>query len=81
MWWKNKKTRIKGIFETTDKKKVTIIGAPSYTSGNHVWNGNKPSLKQKLARIKEKPKANSAYDLLNSVYVANTVMSLRLNVP
>src|SRR5579862_9924817 len=34
-------------FTPVDMKAVTIVGAPSYASGVHMWNGTADTLKQK----------------------------------
>src|SRR3990170_5077793 len=36
-------------FDDTDKNAVTGVGAPSYVSGAHVWNGTADTLKAKPA--------------------------------
>ena len=38
-------TAIPAIFGTTEKKLVTDVGAPSYTSGVHMWKGTAETLK------------------------------------
>src|SRR5215210_1565996 len=36
-------------FDATDRYAVTVVGAPSYTSGVHIWNGTAEILKPKPA--------------------------------
>ena len=42
----------KDILGTIEYTAVTIVGTPSYTSGNHIWNGAAPIL-NKIATIKK----------------------------
>ena len=44
------------ILGATEKKAVTGVGAPSYTSGVHMWNGTADTLKASPARMKTMPK-------------------------
>src|SRR6478672_6993214 len=45
-----------------DMKAVTIVGAPSYASGVHMWNGTAETLKQKPTA--SRPTARSAVGLV-----------------
>ena len=44
----------------TDMKAVTGVGAPSYTSGVHTWNGAAATLKLKPATTRPMPSASSS---------------------
>src|ERR1700724_4640470 len=44
------------IFGAAAKNAVTGVGAPSYTSGVHIWNGTAETLKQKPANKNTIPK-------------------------
>ena len=48
-------TVIAAILGTIAKKAVTGVGAPSYTSGVHIWKGTKEILKAKPESMKTKP--------------------------
>src|SRR5215218_1697594 len=46
---------IPATFGAAAKKAVTGVGAPSYTSGVHIWNGTADTLKQKPANRNTSP--------------------------
>src|SRR5882724_4483159 len=46
-------------FEPTERKAVTGVGAPWYTSGDHAWKGTRVILKAKPARMKAEASARS----------------------
>ena len=39
--------------------RVTTVGAPSYTSGIHMWNGTAPSLKARPATMNTRPNTST----------------------
>src|SRR5215472_669597 len=43
----------------TDMNAVTEVGAPTYTSGVHAWNGTAETLKQKPTAIRPSPASSS----------------------
>ena len=43
------------ILGATAKNEVTGVGAPSYTSGAHMWNGTAETLKHRPASTKTRP--------------------------
>ena len=47
------------IFVAADMNAVTVVGAPWYTSGVHMWNGAAETLKASPARIIAIPVTNS----------------------
>ena len=47
-------------FEATDRKLVTVVGAPSYTSGTHAWKGAIDILKPSPAATSTKPKTSAS---------------------
>src|SRR3954464_8152639 len=49
------KTASAATFGAEAKKAVTGVGAPSYTSGVHMWNGTAETLKQRPASRKTRP--------------------------
>ena len=58
------------ILGTIAKKAVIEVGAPSYTSGVHMWNGTAEILKAKPTRIKIKPNIMPRLSLLISLRLA-----------
>jgi hypothetical protein len=50
-----KKTAIIANFGVIEKKAVTLVGAPSYTSGAQKWKGAAVSLNKKPTAIKRIP--------------------------
>ena len=42
------KVKAMAPFEITDRKEVTAIGEPSYTSAVHKWKGTKKRIKKNL---------------------------------
>ena len=46
---------IADTLEAVAKKAVTGVGAPSYTSGVHMWNGTAASLKARPAKTNTSP--------------------------
>ena len=61
MCWLNKKiinfeNKVNtAILGTIAKNEVTIVGEPSYTSGDHIWKGAAANLNKKPIKIKDKP--------------------------
>ena len=49
------RTAIAAIFGAEAKKVVTGVGAPSYTSGVHIWNGTAEILKARPASTNTRP--------------------------
>ncbi len=47
---------------TIEKNAVTEVGAPSYTSGAHIWNGTAVSLNKKPTKIKIIPSSQPRKD-------------------
>jgi hypothetical protein len=58
------------------KKAVTGVGAPSYTSGVHIWNGTADTLKQKPANRNTRPKIRPV-----PAEAAECAMPAKLTVP
>ncbi len=52
--------------------RVTAVGAPSYTSGTHMWNGAAPNLKARPATTNTTPKASTRLSALPVVNCCET---------
>src|SRR3954471_932848 len=63
-------------FGAEAKNAVTGVGAPSYTSGVHMWNGTADTLKQRPASRKTKPKTRPTFET-----VAADAIPAKLTVP
>src|SRR3954447_25840766 len=56
----SRKARAKAAtFVAADMNAVTVVGAPSYTSGVHMWNGADDDLKPRPAMIIVRPRTRS----------------------
>ena len=56
--------------------RVTAVGAPSYTSGTHMWKGAAPNLKARPATTNTTPKASTRWSMVSVVsWLATTATS------
>ena len=58
-------------------KSVTLVGAPSYTSGSHMWKGTAPSLKATATTMNTRPMMTPSEDGA----LRRTAISPRSSVP
>ena len=70
------KTASAATFGAEAKKAVTGVGAPSYTSGVHMWNGTAETLKQRPASRKTRPNTRPIFDAVTAA-----AMPVKLTVP
>ena len=67
-------------FAPTDMKPVTVVGAPSYASGVHMWKGTAATLKAKPTSSSSDPISSIGLPIIGEP-ARNTAMRLRLVVP
>ena len=87
VFWKKWIKKIKKTnFCTIAKKAVTEVGAPSYTSGHHIWKGaaanlnNKP-IPKKIKPINKAKLKSSSKKLVNCNKLIICLMSSKLVLP
>lgn len=68
-------------FGAAAKKAVIGVGAPSYTSGVHIWNGTTETLKQKPANRKTSPNTSPRCPELAPPWVAALAIPAKFTVP
>ena len=66
------------VFEATDRNAVTGVGAPSYVSGAHWWNGTAETLNAKPTMMRKMPAVRTG---VVPPALTLTAMSPRIVVP
>src|SRR5216684_2004456 len=66
-------------FVATDMKVVTTVGAPSYTSGVHMWKGAADALK--ASPTESKPMPSKSRTLLEAAAVVNAAIPRSVVLP